>query len=158
MEQTMLIVWLVVIVLAVVFEGLTAYLISIWFVAGGLAGIIAYFAGAAEWLQILIALVVTLLCIIFTRPFVNRVIKTKKQSTNADRYIGELALVLEEINEPMGTGQVKVHSSIWTARCADESEIIEKGVKVKVLRIEGVKLIVEPITEEESRQTVVEYK
>ena len=51
-------IWVAVIVIAAILEGMSAQLISIWFVGGGIAGMIAQLCGAAVWLQVLIAGVV----------------------------------------------------------------------------------------------------
>ena len=63
------------------------------------------------------------------------------QRTNADMYIGETAVVLEEIDNTRGTGQIKVKGSVWTARSRNNS-VIPAGENVCVEKIEGVKLIV----------------
>ena len=52
-------IWVAVIVIAAILEGMSAQLISIWFVGGGIAGMIAQLCGAPVWLQVLIAAVVT---------------------------------------------------------------------------------------------------
>ncbi len=70
-----------------------------------------------------------------------KVLKTDYVKTNADRYIGKLAVVTEEISNIDAKGQVKVDNQIWSAR-SQNGETISEGTKVNVLRIEGVKLIV----------------
>lgn len=152
MEQYMMYVWLGVIILSVACEALTTQLVSIWFVAGGLAGIIAKLLGAGAGVQIIVAIVVTLLCIVLTRPLVKRLMKAKTVGTNADRYIGEIGTVVEKIDNLEATGQVKVMTSLWSARSNDEELVIPKNASVKVLRIEGVKLIVEPADVQEKME------
>ena len=61
-------IWVAVIVIAAILEGMSAQLISIWFVGGGIAGMIAQLCGAPVWLQVLIAAVVTLVLLLATRP------------------------------------------------------------------------------------------
>lgn len=63
-------IWVAVIVIAAILEGMSAQLISIWFVGGGIAGMIAQLCGAPVWLQVLIAAVVTLVLLLATRPLV----------------------------------------------------------------------------------------
>ena len=53
MAEYMIYIWLGVILFALIVEGITAQLVSIWFVPGGLAGLIAGFCGAGEWIQVL---------------------------------------------------------------------------------------------------------
>ena len=144
MAEYMIYIWLAVIFLALVIEGLTAQLISIWFVPGGLAGLISGFCGAGEWIQVLIGAVVTLICLIATRPLVNRVMKFRKVDTNSGRLGGQTGIVVQEIRNLDAAGQVKIQGSVWSAR-SDTGEVIPLDRKVSVLRIEGVKLIVKPL-------------
>ena len=144
MAEYMSYIWLAVIFLALVIEGLTAQLISIWFVPGGLAGLISGFCGAGEWIQVLIGAVVTLICLIATRPLVNRVMKFRKVDTNSGRLVGQTGIVVQEIRNLDAAGQVKIQGSVWSAR-SDTGEVIPLDRKVSVLRIEGVKLIVKPL-------------
>ena len=83
----------------------------------------------------------TLLTLIVTRPFVKKVMRFQKTETNADRYIGSDGLVILEINNELGQGQVNVSGSIWTARTVDNA-ILPVGARVRVENIEGVKLMV----------------
>ena len=75
------------------------------------------------------------------RPFVNRVSNPHKQPTNADRHIGQQALVIEEINNLAETGAVKLDGVVWSAR-SEQGEIIPVGRLIEVKRIAGVKLYV----------------
>lgn len=139
----MIYIWLAIIILAVIVEAVTAQLVSIWFVAGGIAALIAGLCGAEIWLQVVLFALVTALVLIVTRPLVKRIMHFKKTDTNADRYIGKEGLVTETINNVEGTGRVTVLGSDWTARSSDDKQIAE-GTPVLVERIEGVKLIVTP--------------
>ena len=60
--------------------------------------------------------------------------------------IGKEVIVTKEINSIEATGQVKIDGEIWSATCEGTS-IIPKGSMVKVIQIDGVKVIVEPIKE-----------
>jgi membrane protein implicated in regulation of membrane protease activity len=133
--------WLVVIAVAAVVEGATAQLVSIWFVAGGVGALIADLCGADLWVQAIVFIVVTALTILATRPLVKKLLNFKRIDTNAGRYIGKTGVVIIEINNMLGVGQVNVLGSIWTARSEDNS-VIDVGKHVLVKSIEGVKVIV----------------
>jgi membrane protein implicated in regulation of membrane protease activity len=139
-------IWLAIIVLAVLLEMGTTQLISIWFAAGGVGALIAYLVGATELVQICVFILITGITLAFTRPFAQRALGVKKTSTNADRYIGKVAVVTVEINNTLGTGQVNVLGSIWTARSSDGS-VIPVGAHAVVESIDGVKLIVRKIND-----------
>lgn len=135
------IVWAVAIVVFGVLEGMTTQLVSIWFVLGAIAALIASLCSASFPLQVIIFVAVTVIALIATRPIVKKKINTKFEKTNADRCIGESAVVTEEINNIEAKGQVKTDGKIWTARSSDGS-IIPENTVVTVEKIDGVKLIV----------------
>ena len=134
--------WLALIIAAIVIEGMSAQLVSIWFVAGGVAALIASLCGASFAVQMVLYVLVTAAALAATRPFVKKAMTFKKEDTNAGRYLGKIGIVTSEINNTAAVGQVKVLGNIWSARSSDGS-IIPAGASVLVLRIEGVKLIVE---------------
>ena len=133
-------IWVAVIVIAAILEGMSAQLISIWFVGGGIAGMIAQLCGAPIWLQA----VVTLVLLLATRPLVKKFLQNKETHTNADRVVGQTAVVTEDIDNLAAHGRVEVLGNDWAAR-STENVRIQKGTKVQVVRIEGVKLIVTPV-------------
>lgn len=142
MSQTgMYCIWAVAIVVFAVLEGVTVQLVSVWFVIGAIAALIAALCGAGFITQIIFFAAVSLAALILTRPLVKKYIKPKIQSTNADRCIGAEAIVTVRIDNLAATGQVKVKGTHWSAR-SETGETIEVGEIVKVNKIEGVKVIV----------------
>ncbi|MBR7060796.1 MAG: NfeD family protein [Eubacterium sp.] len=140
-DINMNIVWAIAIVVFGVLEGMTAQLVSIWFVLGSIAALIASICSASLGVQVIIFVAVTIITLVATRPIVKKKINFKAQKTNADRCIGEDAVVCEEINNLEAKGQVKVDGKIWSARSSDGS-IIPMDTIVTVEKIDGVKLIV----------------
>jgi membrane protein implicated in regulation of membrane protease activity len=140
-QTTMYIIWAIAIVAFGVLEGITAQLVSIWFVIGSVASLISALLGASFPVQIIVFIAVSALALIATRPIVKKKLNTKVQPTNADRCIGQDGVVIEEINNLVPSGQVKVDGKVWTARSSNK-EIIPKGDVVTVEKIDGVKLVV----------------
>lgn len=138
---TMYIVWAAAIVVFAIAEGMTTQLVSIWFVIGSIAGLVSAFCNAPIWLQVVIAVAVSILALITTRPLVKKRLTPNVESTNLDRCIGMDALVIEDINNIIPTGQVKVDGKVWSARSAD-GDTISANTIVCVEKIDGVKLIV----------------
>lgn len=136
--------WLIVIIAAAILEGATSQMVSIWMVVGGIAALIASVSGAGFLVQLVLFVAVTVLTLAVTRPFVKKMMRFKKSETNADRYVGKQGMVVVDIDNTIGQGQVKVLGSVWTARSADDSPIPVRSF-VTVTRIDGVKLIVEPV-------------
>jgi membrane protein implicated in regulation of membrane protease activity len=133
--------WIGLIVVMAVVEAATVQLVTIWFALGGVAGLIAYAANLQVWMQILIFAVVSAAALAITRPLVKRFMQVHKMPTNADRYIGEKAVVTEKIENDLSKGAVKIGGLEWTARSVD-SETADVGEQVTVEAIEGAKLIV----------------
>ena len=143
MEQYMPFIWIGFAVLMAVCEAFTSQLVSIWFVLGSVCAAITSIFTDSILIQTSVFLVVTLVSLLVTRPLINKW-KQKKgvTSTNADRLIGKIGIMLSDIEDVQKVGQVKVEGEIWTAK--SQYAPISKDSKVKVLSIEGVKLIVEP--------------
>ena len=140
--------WLIVIVVFVAMELSTVTLTSIWFAAGGLAALFVAMLGGTLPVQIIAFLIVAFGLLALTRKWSDKFLDGKKQSTNADRAIGEIVRVTERVSNLDRTGRAIVHGQDWTVRTEDDDTIIEKGELVKVLQIKGVKLIVEKVEEE----------
>ena len=137
------IVWLVLAVVLALVEAVTYDLVSVWFAAGALAAVIpALIAPNAVWLQLAVFLAVSAVLLAFTRKFVKNILHLHPQRTNADRVIGQTALVKETIDNTRETGRVSVLGMDWSARSADGA-VISAGEIVTVRKISGVKLIVE---------------
>lgn len=140
-EFSMLIFWIAMLVILIIVEAVTAQMVTIWFAAGAAAAIVAELLGAQVWLQWIVFVAVSAITLVATRPLVRKLTQTKVQPTNADRCIGQTAIVVEDINNVEGKGQVHVNGVIWTARSSDGS-VFKKDERVTVEKIDGVKLIV----------------
>lgn len=140
-QTTVYIFWAAAILIFGIAEAVTVQLVSIWFLVGAIAALIAALCGAAPVIQIIIFIAVSVLALVITRPLVKKFVSSKKQSTNYDRVIGQIGIVTEDINNINAEGQVKADGKIWTARSIDNS-IIPAGSEVIIDRIDGVKLIV----------------
>ncbi|MCI9670386.1 MAG: NfeD family protein [Lawsonibacter sp.] len=138
----MTIFWLAAFIVFAVGEAVTVGLVSVWFAVGALAALFATALGAGLWLQITVFLGVSALALALFKPLSSKFLKPKVSATNADRVIGSTALVTETIDNAQAQGQVKVNGQVWSARSAQDI-VIPAGTDVRVLRIEGVKVMVE---------------
>ena len=146
MEQYMPIVWIVFAIFMLLCEGFTTQLVSIWFVLGSVCAAITTIFTSDITIQSVVFLAVSLVSLIVTRPLVKRFKKRNKTTeTNADRHIGQVGFMLTDLTDIDETAQSKVGAETWTVK-SDKAPLFKK-TKVKVLAIEGVKLIVEPVTE-----------
>ena len=131
--------WLLVVIITLVAEAITAGLITIWFAIGAVASFIVSFFCENAAIQSVVFVAVSVLALFLTRPLVKNKLNAKKVKTNADRVIGQKAVVTEEIDTLNGKGQVKVSGKVWSAKADGK---ISAGETVEVLEIEGVHLIV----------------
>ena len=135
--------WLAAMIILLVVEGMAPGLVSIWFALGALAAMISSMLKAPVWLQALWFVVVSVATLLITRPLAKKYVNAHTVHTNADMAIGQDCVVTEAIDNVAGSGAVSVGGKIWTARMSDPDGRAEKGEVLRVLRIEGVKLIVE---------------
>ena len=143
-EMIPMLVWLGLLILFAVGEAVSVGLTSIWFAAGALAALVCALLNGPLWLQITLFIIVSILCLLAVRPLAKRYLNGKVQPTNVDRILGEEAQVTEDIDNIQGRGAVTIGGITWSAR-SQNGEAIPTGALVKVLRIEGVKVFVEPV-------------
>ena len=136
--------WLIALIVLVVIEAATVGLTFIWFAVGALGALILSVLGATVWVQIVAFLALSAAALMLVRPVAVRLLKPGVYRTNADRILGQTALVIQEIDNLIPSGQVKIAGQVWTAR-SDSGEVIAVQSKVRILRIEGVKVIVTAI-------------
>lgn len=140
----MLTAWLVFLIVCIIVELATMGLTMVWFAGGALVAAIAALCNAPIVLQIILFLAVSILLLCFTRPVAVKYFNKDRIKTNVESMIGRQAIVISEINNIEGVGQVTVGGQEWTARSKDEDAEIPVGTVVIVKAINGVKLIVEP--------------
>ena len=99
---------------------------------------------APLWVQIVLFLVVSALLLFFTRPVAVKYFNKDRVRTNVESLIGQQAIVISEINNLQGIGQVTVNGQEWSARSTNEEATIPVGTVVVIERVSGVKLIVTP--------------
>ena len=108
-------------------------------------------------IQIGIFTISSILLLFCTRSFVKKFTKNDTTPTNAYSIIGKTGIVVKEINSIKGIGQIKVDGEVWSARTLSD-EIIPEGELITILRIDGVKAIVEKSKDkkdEESKEKTI---
>lgn len=143
MNLNMTVVWLAILVALVVIELLTMGLTTIWFAGGALVATIASLFGAPLVLQIILFLVASALLLYFTRPIAVKYFNKDRVRTNAESLVGRQAIVISEIDNLQGIGQVNVGGMEWSARTRVDGVKLPVGTVTTILAINGVKLIVE---------------
>ena len=108
------IIWLILIVVLIVAEVATYQLVAVWFALGAVASLLASLMGAP------------------------------KEKTNADRIIGQTAVVIHPISSEQ-RGRVEIEGQDWSAAAVNKEESFATGQKVQIVRIEGVTVYVKAL-------------
>ena len=138
-------IWMVVFLALIVIELMTVNLVSIWFAIGALASfVLSFWVENTTW-QIAVFVGVSFISLLFTRGFVKKIRGGKVEATNLDRVIGQIGVVTEEITK-LEPGEVKVDGKKWSAISTKK---IKEGSKVEILSIDGVKLNVKEVKEDD---------
>lgn len=134
--------WLVLFIVLLIIEIITMGLTTIWFAGGALAAFLAGVIGFGLAVQVIVFFVVSVLLLVLTRPIAIKYFNQERQKTNAERLIGEKALVLEDIDTLKAVGKVIIGGQEWSAKTDEPDGKIRKDTIVEVEGIQGVKLIV----------------
>lgn len=136
-------IWLMIIILLAIVEIITVNLTTIWFVVSGLLALFISFVCDTFIIQFAVFVVLGIVLLITTKPYINKLLQSNDNKTNLDRVEGMTGIVTEEITKKK-FGEVKVDGKLWTAY-ADQK--IKVDSMVKIIKIDGVKLKVEEIGE-----------
>ena len=142
-DINMTVFWLVVLVVLVVIELLTMGLTTVWFAGGALIATVASLFHAPLALQVILLLIVSAILLFFTRPLAVKYFNKDRVRTNAESLVGHQAIVISEIDNLQGIGQVNVGGMEWSARTRIDGVKLPVGTVTTVLGINGVKLVVE---------------
>lgn len=140
-------IWLALLVVFILAEALTAQMVSMWFIIGSIAGGVAAMVGMRPWIQILVFIVVSAIALLLFRPLVKKRLTSNPVPTNADRYVGRIAIVEETIDNVRATGRVIADGVHWTAR-SYYGDVLPENSRCMIYSIDGAKLIVGPIKED----------
>src|SRR6056297_1453429 len=142
------ILWMIFGFLLLIAEMFTTTFFIMWF------GISALFTALLSWLwidsftlQLLLFAVVSFLLVLFTRKLANRMSGEPSRKITQDEIIGKTGIVTETILSDNSKGLVKLNGQQWRA-VSEKGTEIERGKKVIVKRLYGVKIYVEQIEEE----------
>lgn len=136
--------WLILCGFFMFVEILTTGFLIFWLGVGAFIAFIAASLGFHFAIQMFLFVVTSTILIIFMKPILNKFIKINNNPTNKDALIGKEAIVVAKFDNITNKGQVKLEGEVWTA-ILDSKDTLEVGQKVKVDKIDGVKLVVKPI-------------
>ena len=139
--------WLIASGIFFIAEIITTGFLVFWLGIAGLITMCISFFTDNLMIQASVFVILSAVLILATKPFVNKFVNKKEttEKTNAFSIIGKTAIVIKDIDSINGVGQIKVHGEVWSAEGTNGSNI-EKGTKVEIKEIDGVRAIVAPIS------------
>ena len=137
-------IWSVILVTAIVIEAITIDLVSIWFGAGALVALLSeVLFHVHSNIQIALFAIVSIICIVLSRPLAKRYLRGNTVKTNYDRIIGKHCLVSKSITADH-RGEIIIMGNTWSAASLNNEEI-EEGMHAEIVAIEGAHVIVKKI-------------
>ena len=137
-------IWLIILILLVVIEIFTLGLTTIWFAGGSLAAfIVSLILGNMLEIEVAVFVIVSVVLLLFTRPWAMRYLNRRTIRTNADSLVGSIVRVTELVDNVMEQGAAQAEGKPWTARSAADGITFVPGELAVVKEIRGVKLILQ---------------
>ncbi len=65
----------------------------------------------------------------------------QEKEFNPDIIVGKKCVVIEAVDNYAGCGQVRVNGQSWSARAAYDEDRFEVGETLKIVAVEGVRLV-----------------
>ena len=137
----MTLIWLLIVLVLGLIELFTVNLVTIWFVASGIVALVLSYFDVSVPVQVTVFVILGIILLFTTKKPLEKMLNKTKQRTNIDRVLDMEGIVTEEIDKN-SPGEVKVDGKRWTAIANAK---IPKDATVRILKIEGVKLIVEEV-------------
>ena len=141
------IIWMIFGFILLITEMFTTTFFIMWF------GISALLTALVSWLwidsftlELLIFAGVSFLLVLFTRRLANKMSGEPSRKITQDEIIGKTGMVTETILSDNSRGLVKMNGQVWRA-VSEKGVEIERGKRVVVKRLYGVKIYVEEIEE-----------
>jgi membrane protein implicated in regulation of membrane protease activity len=119
-----------------------------WFAIGAAVASVAALLGLSTAWQWGLFIVISGILVLLSRRFAERFTKVQPPGIGADRYVGKIGVVLEEIDNLKNIGRVRIDKEEWRADSGTDN-IISPDVRVKVVGLDGTHLVVVPIEEVE---------
>jgi membrane protein implicated in regulation of membrane protease activity len=109
-------------------------------VAAVVAGVVSLL-GIAAWLQVLVFLVVAVASLGVLRPIARAHLSMPAATrTGTAALVGAKALVLQRVDAH--GGRVRIGGEEWSARAYIDDQVLEPGMSVEVVQIEGATALV----------------
>ena len=138
--------WLILSGVFLIIEIINLGFFMFWFSLGALIAMVVSLFIKNTIIQIIVFLISSTVLLFVTKPLANKILpKESLIKTNSFAIEGKVGKVIEPIEPIEAKGQVKVNGETWSAKSYN-NEFIPKDTEIIVEKIDGVKLIVKPIS------------
>ena len=97
--------------------------------------------GGGLGIELLVFIVAAVASLAVLRPIARRHLRMPaKLRTGTAALVGTRGLAIERID--VHGGRVKIGGELWSARAFDETQVIEPGAQVEIVKIEGATALV----------------
>ena len=90
-------VWLALIIAFAIVESVTYQLICIWFALGSVGGLVTSLITDNYTIQIVVALLISILALICLRPLVKKTVNSQNLKTNVEELVGKEVIITEDV-------------------------------------------------------------
>ena len=138
----MFMLWLTIAIITLLLDIITSSFLFIWFTIGGMSALITMSLNYSQFVQCVVFLAVSVVFMAVGYPLVKKTIKktVPRTATMEEGYIGRVIIVDEDITEK---AMIKIDGIYWTIK--NQGTLIKKGEKVKIIGIEGNKMLIKKI-------------
>ena len=133
-------IWILIAITFIILELITTSFFLVWFGISSIIAAVLNYLGFDIYVQFTAFILISVVLILSTRKFANKITPENTKKTTAERLIGKDAKVLRKIDE--NTFVVNVAGEEWSAQ---SNNLIEVNEIVKVVGINSIILIVEKI-------------
>lgn len=134
-------IWLILIIVFIAVELLTMGLMAVWGACGSIAGLVMSLAGLPLWAQITAAVALCIMFMVFIRPLGVRLFNLERRDTDNEELLGRDVIVVSEVDNRFGTGQITIDGKHLSASTKDPTEKLPVGSIATVVDIKGHRLM-----------------
>ena len=143
----MIYIWLSAFIAFLIIEFVTYDMVTIWFSAGALCSMLLSCFWDNLFAQIILFIAISALTMLLFRSKAIKYLNRNKFSTNVDSLVGTKIKLIKGA-DPMNYGEAKLHNGVvWSV--ITKNEVIDDGEFAEIIAIEGNKLIVKKINQED---------
>ena len=130
-------IWLIILIICLVIEFIKIELVGACGAIGALTGLIVGLFGAGSVWQILAAVAVTALLLVYVRPIGMKYVMRARREKDLMDLEGCDAIVTCRIDNAAGLGVVRIGAKNWSARSNRPNAVINEGELVTVIKMRG---------------------